>query len=408
MHLSPAMKMEIGSSAAVIADVTPFGSEPSSTLTVDGNRLALLASGPQRLDALIELIDGARQLLRILYYIWVDDRSGRRVRDALAAALDRGVDVSLLVDGFGAAPSRFFEPLLRAGLRFCRFAPGWGRRYLLRNHQKLALADGRRVIVGGFNISDDYFGTAETGAWRDLGLEVEGAGVAPLAGYFDALFRWSQTPGASIRRLRRMLTRHSTKEGALQWLFGGPTRRPSPWARSVRNDMRSARRLDMIMAYFAPGPSMLRAISRVAAKGRARIVTAARSDSPATSLAARHSYWRLLRRGAEIYEYQPARLHTKLIVMDDAVHVGSANFDLRSLYLNLEMMLRVEDARFAFAMRGFIDSEIRDSVRITREVHRARRTWWNRLAWAAAYFIVATADYSLSRRLNFGSRRLGF
>ena len=172
--------------------------------------------------------------------------------------------------------------------------------------------------------------------------------------------------------------------------------------------MLRARRLDMIMAYFAPSPSMLRGIYRIATQGRARIVTAAKSDSVATGLAARHSYWRLLQRGAEIYEYQPTKLHTKLIVIDDVVHVGSANFDLRSLYLNLEMMLRVEDARFASAMRRFIDAEIRDSIRVTREAHQAQCSWWNRLIWAAAYFTVATADYSLSRRLNFGRKRLGF
>jgi len=137
---------------------------------VDGNRLTLLPDGPQRLEALIALIDEARTSLRLLYYIWCEDESGTRVRDALVRAAERGVEVALLVDGFGAADAKedFFAPLSEAGARFCRFVPRYGRRYLLRNHQKLALADGRRVIIGGFNISDDYFGTIEEGAWRDL------------------------------------------------------------------------------------------------------------------------------------------------------------------------------------------------------------------------------------------------
>jgi cardiolipin synthase A/B len=84
------------------------------------------------------------------------------------------------------------------------------------------------------------------------------------------------------------------------------------------------------------------------------------------------------------------------------VHIGSANFDMRSLYLNLEMMLRVEDAEFAAAMHRFVDGEIANSVRITSEAHRAHRTWFNRLKWGLAYFFVAVADYNLSRRLNFG------
>ena len=376
---------------------------------VAGNRLTLLPDGPPRLDALIAAIDGAEQSLRILYYIWDDDEAGRRVRDALLRAAERGVEVSLLVDGFGSANASalFFQPLVDAAARFCRFVPRWGRRYLLRNHQKLALADGRKVLIGGFNISNDYFGTVESGAWRDLGLEVDGPGVACLVDYFEDLFRWAEADEGSIRKLRRVLSRHSTSDGALHWLFGGPTRRLSPWAQSVKADMLRARRLDMVMAYFAPSRSMVRRVYGVARRGKVRIVNAGKSDNRATLGAARHFYSRLLKRGVEVYEYLATKLHTKLIVIDDVVHIGSANFDMRSLYLNLEMMLRIEDAGFAEMMRRFVDGEIADSERITPEIHRSRRTWLTRLFWSLSFFVIATADYNLSRRLNFGKRKLG-
>jgi cardiolipin synthase A/B len=314
------------------------------------------------------------------------------------------VKVAILVDGFGTddVAERFFQPLIDSRCSFCRFEPKWGRRYLLRNHQKLALADTRIVLAGGFNVSDDYFGDVESGAWRDLGILVEGPGVECLAAYFDNLFEWSLKPGAKIRDLRRMLNQHSEDQGPLRWLFGGPTRRLSPWAQSVKKDMLRARRLDMIAAYFAPSRTMLRRIYGVAGRGRARVVTAAKSDNSATIGAARHNYWRLLRRGVEVYEYQPTKLHTKLIVIDDVVHIGSANFDMRSLYLNLEMMLRIEDRGFAAKMHRFVDSEIADSRRITREEHARQRTLFNRVKWGIAHFIVAIADYNLSRRLNFG------
>ncbi|MEA3043118.1 MAG: cardiolipin synthase [Sphingomonadales bacterium] len=376
-------------------------------LEIAGNRLTLLADGPERLEALIALIDGAQESLRILYYIWENDESGRRVRDALVAAAERGVAVSLLVDGFGAVAGGFFQPLIDAEARFCRFVPRWGRRYLLRNHQKLSLADGRKAIVGGFNISNDYFGTVESGAWRDLGLQVEGPGVACLVGYFESIFAWAELPNASIRRLRRALVRNSVRDGAIHWLFGGPTRRLSPWARSVKNDLMQAKRVDIISAYFAPSLSMMRRLFAVARRGRVRIVTPSKLDHQFAVDAARFLYWRLLKRGTQIYEYQPTKLHAKLIVVDDVVHIGSANFDLRSFYLNLEMMLRVEDAAFAGMMRSFVDGEIADSRRITPEAHRAGMTWWNRLKWGFGYFLVATADYNLSRRLNFGKTSFG-
>jgi cardiolipin synthase len=370
---------------------------------VGGHRLSLLADGPERLEALIALIAGARESLRFLYYMFMDDAAGLRVRDALIAAAARGVKVSLLVDGFGSTTNLdFFRPLTEGGIAFCIFSPRLGRRYLLRNHQKLALADGRRVIIGGFNISDDYFGTVESGAWRDIGLEVEGERVGCLVNYYDELFRWAQGRHGRIRELRRVLNKHSVTEGPLDWLFGGPTRRLSPWARAVRRDMLKAKRLDMIAAYFAPSPGMLRRIARVSRRGgRARLVTAATSDNNATIGAARNTYWWLLKRKVEIFEYQPTKLHTKLFVVDDVVHIGSANFDMRSLFLNLEMMLRVEDAAFAAAMRRFVDGEIAASRQITVESHRKERTLLNRLRWALSYFIVAVADYRISRRLNF-------
>jgi cardiolipin synthase len=135
---------------------------PQPSFTVDGNRLTLLDHGPRRLQALLHLIAGATTSLRVLYYIYVDDDAGTRVRQALLDAQARGVAVSLIVDGLGSEPAareHFFDPLREAGAQVCRFEPRLGRRYLLRNHQKLALADDEtdaaRCIIGGFNLEDD-------------------------------------------------------------------------------------------------------------------------------------------------------------------------------------------------------------------------------------------------------------
>lgn len=373
-------------------------------IEVAGNRLSLYPEGPDRLDALVALIDGASDTLRLLYYIFKGDDAGRRVRDALLAARARGVAIWVLIDGFGSedVPDSFFRPLVDSGCRFCRFEPSLGRRYLLRNHQKFALADGQRVLAGGFNVSDDYFGTADQRAWRDLGFKVEGPGATSLAHYFDELFDWARSSRRQFRRLRRLLERHSRKEGPFRWLFGGPTRRLNPWTRTIKSDLMRARRLDMISAYFAPNRAMLRRIATIARRRGSRLVTAAKSDNGATIGAARHTYSRLLRSCVEVYEYQPTKLHTKLIVIDDVVHIGSANFDMRSLYLNLEVMLRIEDASLAAMLRRYVDAEAADSVRVTLADHKRRCTWFNRLKWAICYFVVATTDYSVTRRLNFG------
>ncbi len=78
-------------------------------------------------------------------------------------------------------------------------------------------------------------------------------------------------------------------------------------------------------------------------EGEREIINAAKSDNNATIAAARHSYSRLLRRHVELYDISPSKLHTKLAIVDDIVHIGSSNFDYRSFYINFEIMLRIKD-----------------------------------------------------------------
>jgi cardiolipin synthase len=383
--------------------VEDMSSQPERCVTVDGNRLTILTEGPDRLNGLIRLIDGAEHSVRLLYYIYKDDQAGTLVYLAMERALDRGVAVSLLIDSFGAyTPDQYFQPLIAKGLIYGRFHPTFGRRYLIRNHQKLAMADETIVLIGGFNIEDSYFGTVSDGAWRDLGLLVEGPAVGRLALYYDALAQWIQEKGARIRSLNRIIHRFNESHGALQWTFGGPTRGLSPWARATSRDLLSCRDVEMIAAYFAPTWAILRRIGRVGRRGRARIITAAKSDNHATIAAARYTYKNLLRRGVEIFEYQPTKLHTKLVVLDDIVHIGSSNFDIRGLYLNLEMMLRVDDPAFAALMRDYFEQEVAVSLKITPELHSRRSGLLTRLIQAISFFLVTTADYTITRRLNLG------
>ncbi|UUL82240.1 phospholipase D-like domain-containing protein [Sphingomonas qomolangmaensis] len=379
---------------------------PQPTFTVDGNRLTMLDTGPRRYRALLDLIEGAQHSLRMLYYIYEDDAAGHAVGEALAAAAARGVKVSLLVDGLGseaAAGRDFFEGLTAGGVDVCRFIPRFGRRYLLRNHQKLALADEARVIIGGFNIKSDYFGAPgdDHEAWRDLGLLVEGPAAARLAGYFDALLRWAQRPKAPIRALNRLLRVWSEDEGPVRWLLGGPTRRLSPWARVIQRELKRGRHIDLIAAYFAPGPLLLRRLGRAARGGTVRIVLPARTDNYMAIWASRFTYAGLLRRGVAIHEYQATKLHTKLIAIDDAVHIGSANFDIRSLFVNMELMLRIDDPAFARHVHAYVDGEVAQSELITPALHRERMSIPRRISQAAAYFLMAVVDPSLSRTLPF-------
>jgi cardiolipin synthase len=388
-----------------MADQPPVMSHPIRA-EVAGNRLELVESGEERLKLLLELIGGAQQSIKMLMYMFNTDSVGERVRDALVEAAGRGVAVQLLIDGFGSGASAdFFAALNRVGGEECVFNPSYGRRYLLRNHQKLVVIDGQTVIIGGANIDDTYMNDRGPEHWRDLWLRLDGPEAAMPGRYFDTLFRWVTRRRPSLNYARRRLAEFSEWRGPLQWKFSGPLSMRNSWWRSIGRDIRSGHRLDMIFAYFAPPSAMLRRIGRLGRRGRARIITAAKSDNNATIAAARSSYSQLLRRHVEMYEYQPAKLHTKLAIVDDVVHIGSSNFDYRSLYINMEVMLRIKDAGFAEAMRGYVERELAMSKWITPELHRRRASLWRRLKWAISHFLVNVMDYTVTRRLNFRADR---
>ncbi|MCH2487937.1 MAG: phospholipase D-like domain-containing protein, partial [Erythrobacter sp.] len=373
-----------------------------------GQSLTFYPAGEDRLSALIDLIDGARTSFRAFYYMYGDDACGVKVRDALVRAAERGVDVSLAIDGFGSdkVEDEFFAPLVKAGGRFDRFQAKWSRRSLIRNHQKLAIADRKRAMIGGFNVEQGYFAPPDQNGWHDLGLIVEGSAVETLDAWMDRLDGWIEDDEAQFRSIVRTVKEWDGgvegSGGAVRLLIGGPTRHLSSWAQCVQRDLEKGRRLDMVMAYFSPPMKLLRRIGRIAEEGETRLIMAAKSDNGATIGATRSLYDYLLKKRARILEFAPCKLHMKIVVLDDAVYLGSANFDMRSLYINLELMLRIEDRGLADRMRDFIAAHEHASNRITLAEHRRKAGLWNRIRWNVSWFLVTVMDYNVSRGLNLG------
>jgi cardiolipin synthase len=377
--------------------------EPPFDVDAAGHHLTLYPGGRDRLKALLGMIREARSSLRIAFYIFARDASGTQVRDALVAAAARGVAVTIIVDAFGAeADEAFFAPLAQAGGRFECFIAAHSRRYLIRNHQKIVLVDAERAMLGGFNVEDDYFAPPEVNGWSDVGFIVRGPVVARIEAWFDELEDWVTNPRAQFAAIRRKVREWPAGEAPVQLLIGGPTRGLSSWARCVARDLERGERLDMIMAYFSPPPKLIRRIGAIAERGRTRLVMAAKSDNGATIGASRALYAHLLKHQAGIYEFGPSKLHTKLIVLDDAVYLGSANLDMRSLYINLEIVLRIEDAAFAERMRAFVAAHAAASVEVTPALYRSWSKPLTRLRWWTSWFLVAVVDYTVTRRLNLG------
>lgn len=380
-----------------------FTEPPPFTVEAQGHTLTFYPAGRDRLAALLGLIASAKTSIRMCFYIFAKDVSGAAVRDALSDAARRGVAVDLLLDGFGAdAGEDFFAPMCEAGGRYSCFSAKWSQRYLIRNHQKIVVVDDRVAMIGGFNVEDSYFASPEEKGWVDLGVVLEGSAVGDLSRWYDRLDAWVHGKRHSWREVRRMVREWDPGSGPVRVLIGGPTRGLSSWARCVRTDLTGAKKLDMIMAYFSPANRSLRAIGTVARRGGVRLVLAGKSDNGATIGATRSLYDYLLKRRAKIWEFAATKLHTKLIVIDDKSYIGSANFDMRSLFLNLEVMLRIEDAALAERLSRHIDDHLAGSTHITPALHKKRAGLLNRIRWNASWFLVAVVDYTVSRRLNLG------
>ena len=383
---------------------TPDYSDPSPfSASAQGLSFDFYPAGADRKAAVLEIIDGAQTSLKVAFYIFACDNIGSEVRDGLVAAARRGVDVTLIVDGFGAdADDEFFAEMTAAGGTFLVFMAKWSRRALIRNHQKILIADDAVAMMGGFNIEDGYFAPPDQNGWNDLGFRLEGEVVERVAQWFAELLEWAGDDKAQFHDIRRRVRNWDCGDGPVQVLIGGPTKGLSSWARSVTQDMAEGERLDMMMAYFSPNKRLRKCIREIARKGKTHLLLAGKSDNAATIGASRALHEKLLQAGAKIYEFQPCKLHTKLIVLDDAVYMGSANFDMRSLYVNLEIVLRIEDAELAERMRGFIHEHLAASEEITPELHAKRATLLTKAKWWASWFLVSVVDYTVSRKLNLG------
>lgn len=377
---------------------------PGTAFDVAGHQLHLLHKAQDRLDGILHLIATAKRSVRMFFYMIDPDESGRQVLRALVDAAERGISVRLMIDSFGSAntPHSFFDPLIAAGGRYDCFGSRWGLSYFVRNHQKILIADDTLALVGGYNITDQYFDRKGDESWEDLGLIVSGPQVPVLVKYFDEMDSLCDGGRVKFNNMRRLTRDWQTGTGPLIWLIGGPTNRISSWGRALNHSLAGAKRIDIVAAYFSPSQTVLRRIAKVTRRNTgSRLVMAGKSDNGATIGAARLAYRYLLKRKARIFEYQPRPLHSKFFVIDDVVFIGSANLDIRSLFINLEIMVRIEDAGFAAHMRGMVDAMVDHSEEQTRAVLEARDTYWTRFKSGLAYFLVNSVDYSIGRRIRF-------
>lgn len=375
--------------------------------TVHHTSFYWLRNGDEAFAAMLAAIAAARHSVRLETYIFSAGEPGDHFLQALVRAQQRGVPVYVLVDAWGSQDlaDSYWEPLRKAGGEFRWFNEQTHRGFMFRDHRKLLVCDEQIAFVGGFNHAPEYVGDGVTRGWCDVGLHVAGPLAVQLADSFDKMFTRAELRHRAFMRVMRTgaHARITGPDGDL--LMSGPGRGFSALKRALRTDLRSARRVQIMAAYFLPTWKLRRSLQQVALRGgQVQIILPGQSDVPLAQLASRRLYRTLLAAGVEIYEYQPQILHAKLILIDDLAYVGSANLDTRSLHINYELSLRLHNAAVAEGGRQVFDQCLAQCHRIGREEWQASQTFWSQLKQRWAYFILARMDLYLARRQLAGLR----
>lgn len=354
----------------------------SESPTTSAGAVRLLIDGGRFFPALLDAIENARHHAHIEFFIFRCDDWGGRIRDALIAASQRGVEVRLLCDSGGCAgvPGAFFDPLIEAGGKFSWFRSVVPLRnrwtFHLKNHRKLQVIDGAVAFVGGMNVGDEYAGAdPHYGAWHDAQVELRGAAVVPLQRIFAA--DWFFATDEELSSDDYYLDSSGKEPRHLVHVVSdGPDIPEDRIQLAIVALLNEARhRAWLTTGYFVPNEPLLSALQLCAARGvDVRLIISGKTDHPYLVQIGRSYYEALLRYGVRIFEYGKGINHAKVATVDSQwMMVGSANFDIRSMRLNFELNVVVHDPeRTAELERVLRNDTEKDSVEIHLEEFRKR------------------------------------
>lgn len=341
--LRPAGRLHSAAQATVLPPshwamelVESFGLPPAFACSV-----RLHENGSEARSALWETIDRARERLLVCSFIIGCDELGRELVQRLAARARQGVQVRVMLDGFGAlqVPRSHFDVLHGAGGHITVFRPlfrlrGDGPRNL-RNHRKFVIADDCWLWSGGRNLAAEYFlGRPQQAAWIDLSFDLHGGVAAAAAHQFEQ--DW-----ASARRVspRPVALPAEAPHGALaQFLPSGPDQvEDTANALLIDAAFRARRRILAVTPYFIPDNGLRDALRLAARRGvEITILMPLRSNHRLADFVRARAMRDLARAGVR-FRLLPVMVHAKAVVVDDTLALcGSINLDARSLLLNHE------------------------------------------------------------------------
>jgi len=340
-----------------------------------GNRVAALRNGDEAFPAMLSAINAAQKTITLATYIFDSDKVGKEFVAALGRAVERGVQVRVLVDDAGSRYSwpTIFGELKRARVPAARFLPTlapWRFTTMnLHNHRKLLVVDGRLGFTGGINIrAGNVLADRPRRAVQDLHFRILGPVVEQMQEAFanDWAFctqevldgpDWFPELADEGKTVARVITDgpDADFEKARWTLLAALACAQS----SVR----------ILTPYFLPDQSLVTALNLAALRGvKVDIILPAENNLPYVHWASRAMWWQVLERGCRIWLSPPPFDHSKLMVVDEHwVFLGSANWDPRSLRLNFELNVECYGREFATTMQAITDQILARARRVTLE-----------------------------------------
>jgi cardiolipin synthase len=334
-------------------------------------RVEALANGEYFYEAELEAIRGAKRSINLEAYIFQRGQLTRRFVDALAERARAGVVVNAVFDAIGSlmTTEAYLSELIVAGGRVAWYHPlrwhTWPR-LNNRTHRELLIVDGEIGFVGGAGFADQWLtGHRGNPRWRDTMFRIEGEAVSALQSTF--VENWLEASGEILYSSIYFPFPESSGDAVSLVVNSSPSVGLSTRARLLYQSLIASAQhsIDIATPYFLPDCGARKEFVRaIRERGvRVRILTPGhRSDHILTRRSSRRLYGQLLKSGARIFEYQPAMMHAKLMIVDQLWSViGSANFDNRSFTLNDEVNLAVCDPTFAQQLREQFESDLSDS-----------------------------------------------
>lgn len=350
-----------------------LGDRLSGLPLVEGNRVAVLDGGDEAYAAMIAAIDDGERSIALSSYIIDHDEAGLRFAVALEQAVERGLEVRVLIDGIGALYSwkSMVAELSGRGITVAKFLHSyipWRMAYFnLRSHRKLLVVDGRIGFTGGMNIRIGHILKRKPKRpVRDTHFQFEGPVVAQMMDVFAD--DWLFTTEESLDRDRWYGTPSRQGPVFARAISDGPDEVLERIAATLHGALSQARReIRLVTPYFLPDRVLIAALRMAALRGvRVQIVMPAASNLPVVDWAARAQIWQVMEPGCEVWLSPPPFDHSKLLVVDGAWSlVGSTNWDPRSIRLNFEFNVECFDVAFAQTLNRIVDGKLDTARRLT-------------------------------------------